>query len=677
MKHPSAAAAQRVPSLVLVACAAGLLWLGIRDFWPWLSDDAFIALRYSQRLATGHGLTFDDYDRVEGYSNLLWILLCAVLGKLTGDWLGAATGLGLAATLGTFAILARTPLLASPGQAGRAPVLVLAALAPVALWSIGGLEGPLAMLLTTAGYLALAQALHATQAPNYLRNCRRAGFAFWWLSLCRSEGPLWGAFAILGVWLWPPAAVNQPGLRWRGALWVGAPLLAAVLAQLGFRLAYYGEWVPNTAHAKIGASAQTLAVGSAYLASAGHILRSLWWPAAVGAVVLCWRGPHRRFAVLCLCALAAWAAYIALIGGDWYPLCRYLQGSYGVLALLAGLGAKALADAPWRRAVVWAALLGCAGLARWDARLDASDPYQRVSRWEWQGRAAGEWLGQACAREQPRVAVDAAGAVPFFSGLPALDMLGLCDRVIAKSPPPRPDHVFPAHSRGNAAHVLALAPDLLLFGNPLGEKVPRWPGGWQLEEQPAFLSDYRAVVLRTGPWPVVGSEAPQDLKLTARVRLFGRLGIEQHGAAWRIPGLLLTSHRQAVPIHLHEPHRLPTDPAARLRTLAAAQALEAWWQAEAAVGVYDRALGGLVAELRQPVPLVLDDLDLPPGRYRLTVEPAAAPFQCVLRDAQGTELARDGDAFVVPAGTTVAVAATARADTPLPLHLSAVWLRPE
>jgi hypothetical protein len=56
--------------------------------------------------------------------------------------------------------------------------------------------------------------------------------------------------------------------------------------------------------------------------------------------------------------------------------------------------------------------------------------------WEWRGKVLGEALASAFAAEQPRLAVDASGALPFFSRLPALDMLGLCDRTIATTPAP-------------------------------------------------------------------------------------------------------------------------------------------------------------------------------------------------------------------------------------------------
>lgn len=48
-------------------------------YLPIFDDDAFISLRYADRLLNGHGLTWTDGQRVEGYSNILWILLIAAI----------------------------------------------------------------------------------------------------------------------------------------------------------------------------------------------------------------------------------------------------------------------------------------------------------------------------------------------------------------------------------------------------------------------------------------------------------------------------------------------------------------------------------------------------------------------------------------------------------------------
>ena len=64
---------------------------------PFITDDALISLRYSERLLDGQGLTWNDGERVEGYSNLLWVLLSAAPGGAGMNLIVAVRALGLAA----------------------------------------------------------------------------------------------------------------------------------------------------------------------------------------------------------------------------------------------------------------------------------------------------------------------------------------------------------------------------------------------------------------------------------------------------------------------------------------------------------------------------------------------------------------------------------------------------
>jgi arabinofuranosyltransferase len=54
----------------------------------WLTDDAFISFRYARNLVEGHGLVYNPGERVEGYSNFLWTLWCAL-----GLWMHIPAGL--------------------------------------------------------------------------------------------------------------------------------------------------------------------------------------------------------------------------------------------------------------------------------------------------------------------------------------------------------------------------------------------------------------------------------------------------------------------------------------------------------------------------------------------------------------------------------------------------------
>mgnify|MGYP004280342605 CR=1 FL=1 len=49
-------------------------------WWQWhyvgyVKDDTFISMRYARNLAMGHGLVFNYGERLEGYTNFLWVML--------------------------------------------------------------------------------------------------------------------------------------------------------------------------------------------------------------------------------------------------------------------------------------------------------------------------------------------------------------------------------------------------------------------------------------------------------------------------------------------------------------------------------------------------------------------------------------------------------------------------
>jgi arabinofuranosyltransferase len=251
--------------LVLLVAALVLFVAQAIHFLPYVNDDAYITFRYSRFLATGRGPFFNPGEHVEGYSNLLWMLLMAPVYALLGEGAVApvAKGLGLlcgAASLVLSFLLCRWlsadehrgsegPDVAAPLAAG------LLAVAPsFVLNSVSGLETAFFALLLTLGVLL------GTVAAGDGR-WRGAGVAFAAAALTRPEGP-----ALFAVY-----AVAQAAASWSGAtrdgltapreiarrlrpLILDLPIVAgATPAPYVFRwFAYDGEWLPNTYYAKIG-----------------------------------------------------------------------------------------------------------------------------------------------------------------------------------------------------------------------------------------------------------------------------------------------------------------------------------------------------------------------------------------------------------------------------------------
>lgn len=88
MKPPLYKVALTLCFLVLVAgtilqTLGGSAFLTTKSHNDWGNDDAYISYRYAENLARGQGLVFNRGERVEGYSNFLYVLVMAPASRLT------------------------------------------------------------------------------------------------------------------------------------------------------------------------------------------------------------------------------------------------------------------------------------------------------------------------------------------------------------------------------------------------------------------------------------------------------------------------------------------------------------------------------------------------------------------------------------------------------------------
>ena len=231
----------------------GTLALLLAHAWHYafLTDDAYISFRYARNLSEGHGLVFNPgFERVEGYTNFLWVVMLAALHFVGLSIESGATLLSLTATAGLWAVVARFAWKQTP--AGRLPwvllpLTLLGVTRSVAVWSTSGLETRLFELLVVAGVLRLVTEDARLERGDTIRPIAALLLAL--ATLTRPDGLLVAAcaFGVLVV------------LRWRrltrARFWLAASAgtyAALVGSHTLFRYVYYSAWVPNTYHAKIG-----------------------------------------------------------------------------------------------------------------------------------------------------------------------------------------------------------------------------------------------------------------------------------------------------------------------------------------------------------------------------------------------------------------------------------------
>ncbi len=90
---------QRRTISALFAIAVAVYVFNLARYRTYLLDDTFIGLRYARNLVEGHGLVFNPGERVEGYSNFLYVLVAALFLGLGIDPVVGLKCLGVTASL--------------------------------------------------------------------------------------------------------------------------------------------------------------------------------------------------------------------------------------------------------------------------------------------------------------------------------------------------------------------------------------------------------------------------------------------------------------------------------------------------------------------------------------------------------------------------------------------------
>jgi arabinofuranosyltransferase len=406
-----------------------------------LGDDAFISFRYARNLAEGHGLVWNPGEAVEGYTNFLWVLLMAagIGAGLEPERL--SVGIGIASGLGVLAlVLARNVT----RYGWRGPLIWLA---PAALassrtftaWSTGGLETQFFTFFVLLALLALGEERRRDREVPWI-----ASGLFAIATLIRPEGAMFMAAA--GFCILADMAFRGRSLK-SSALFV-LPFLVVVGAHLLWRHSYYGYWLPNTFYAKV---------------------HGLWWEqsrkffahffadyrlylflplALIPALV------RRRFDdILWLTAVAVYCGYVVYIGGDRFEF-RFLVVILPILYVLIADGLHVVwcalpRERPVQRALAGVVAGGVAvglllstylGSVRPEAirtrdgitSLGAIESY--AERRIFEGRYLRDLVERGVLPADLRVAVTGAGALPYYTMWPVLDIYGLNDATIARQP---------------------------------------------------------------------------------------------------------------------------------------------------------------------------------------------------------------------------------------------------
>jgi arabinofuranosyltransferase len=442
-----------------------------------VQDDAFISFRYARNLVEGQGLVWNAGERVEGYTNFIWTMMMAVPLALDLDVVAFSWALGLLSMVGTlFFTFKLSRMVCRSDAAALLTVLLLGANYSFSAYATGGLETQLqTFLVVAATYTAIVGV--ASRVRLVAASLLTAAALLTRLDSAVALAPVY-VFTLWRVWKSDQTASAAAARKSWCVAALTAPAAAIVGAWLAWKYAYYGGVIPNSYYAKATVSLVSGWLGFAYLY---HFFRSyLLLPfLVIGA----WRA--RRLlrpagARLLAIVLLVWSAYVVRVGGGFMEFRLLVPILPFAMTLLVWI----IVSFRWRVRIVLvcAVLVGsllhavtfdtAAGVASIDRLRGHID--NEGENWGEVGRVLGRLFAEE--PDSVTIATTAAGAVPYYSRLKTIDMLGVNDEWVAR-------HgvvwsIRPGHQRAATHQYLHERGVNLIVGHPWVEptdSASTWP----------------------------------------------------------------------------------------------------------------------------------------------------------------------------------------------------------
>lgn len=460
-----ASSPDRMKTLLRIGIAAAALclasWLVKQALGAGLVDDSYIFLRYAENFALGNGPVFNPGERVEGYSSPLWLVLLTIVRVCGADPVAAAGALSgiLGLSLPVIILVALGKKQIDQFIAALVAAVFLATHASNAFWSWTGMDSALFAALSL---LTLVLVLHPSRPT--LRSAVFAGLAFSSSALARPE-----ALAFLPIYLFYLIATDPGPPRRR--LRIPAGFLAPMFLVAGsfvIRRIYYGAWLPNTYYAKADVDRMVLvADGAEYLLSflAANILPIILFAALLTLALVRCETPRAPWLLVAALILTAMATTVSL-GGDHFPLHRFLLPTLVFVAFGLARGLSELTQwfpslAGFRGAVLAAVVLALLGVS--NSRLilqsvgDTRAQVTMAERWS----EVGRWFHDNAAPDATMASI-VVGAIPYYSGLDCIDLLGLTDATVSREGAVYAEGAV-GHQRYHTDYVLSRQPTYIIF----------------------------------------------------------------------------------------------------------------------------------------------------------------------------------------------------------------------
>jgi hypothetical protein len=395
-------------------------------------EDAYITYRFAKNLAEGNGPVFNAGEKVEGYSNFLWMAFISGAYRLGFDMPGFSRFVCWLSNTVTFFLVWLIPFrfFSVRGFSSLVTPLLYVLFLPFSYIAASGLE--------TALYTALIALCTLTilWARDRALPFAAASLLLLLIALTRPEGILFSAFyaAYLGLSRLTKKEQLRPFMPGFIIILAGYSLF------LLWRFSYYQTLVPNTYYAK-GSFPLLIRMGLGMFTARGFVTR---YPYLAIFLFMLWKvrtlSVERRLLAPLLCFIAAGLTFSIFFSGfDWVPFFRYTLPVVPLLMILCGiilarLWHSILRHAPRAQRIVWSGITaGCFILAaeQFYADLMLNFRLRDIDAFVYHNQKVfGEWMKKEIGATGT-VCIGDVGRIAYFSEVKILDIVGLTSRDFA------------------------------------------------------------------------------------------------------------------------------------------------------------------------------------------------------------------------------------------------------
>jgi len=445
--------------LILIALIIAVFHQGL--FLHWTNDDAYISYRYAENLRAGEGLVFNPGEKVEGFSNFLWVIILAFFNLLGLPLLWTSKLISFCFSLILIFLIFRTAQAMGLNE-------FLAGLCSLA-FSLSSSLGYFAMSGLETIFYCLLLLLSVFFNEKYEEEPDKKPLFFLYgallaAALTRPEGLLF--FLVSSAYHILKKIISRKGIQLKNIIQIQSLFLSIYVFLILIRYLYYGDLLPNTFYAK----PQGTFVELGYSAFFANFINALFSGSFLLIPIL-FLFAKRRHLEKYLYPLLFCIGQIVFMSyaGDWMAFGRFFIPVLPIViilsfALLSSTGVYfekiRLKLALKFLYILFIGIFAGLNFFQTGKALINQDAYPYLVMNSSLLVHTGKWLNQNLP-PQTVLALRRQGTIPYHSGMKSIDILGLTEKEIARTLYNEKDAI--KENKINAEYILNQRPDVLIL----------------------------------------------------------------------------------------------------------------------------------------------------------------------------------------------------------------------